>query len=153
MAGLTPGLATTVDPLIGTLLGSMRSAAQSVNAVFTNPAGAPNVNQFTFFNIGGQTRRFPTVRLDANLGKNHHLENITNYQQFDGIVDFLNNVDPAFPDFRIMAASDRIVSRTLRPGVGRSRRPSLTRRGLACKAERRSSLAKLRPTNSLIRAE
>ena len=70
-----------------------------MNAVFTNPAGAPNVNQFTFFNIGGQTRRFPTVRLDANLGKNHHLENITNYQQFDGIVDFLNNVDPAFPDF------------------------------------------------------
>src|SRR4030095_3692204 len=99
MAGLTPGLATTVDPLIGTRLGSMRSAAQSVNAVFTNPAGAPNVNQFTFFNIGGQTRRFPTVRLDANLGKNHHLENITNYQQFDGIVDFLNNVDPAFPGF------------------------------------------------------
>jgi len=93
------GFAGTVDPTIGTLLGSMRSAAQSVNAVFTNPAGAPNVNQFTFFNIGGQTRRFPTVRLDANLGKNHHLENITNYQQFDGIVDFLNNVDPAFPDF------------------------------------------------------
>jgi len=93
------GLPTTVDPTIGTLLGSMRSAAQSVNAVFTNPAGAPNVNQFTFFNIGGQTRRFPTVRLDANLGKNHHLENITNYQQFDGIVDFLNSVDPAFPDF------------------------------------------------------
>jgi hypothetical protein len=93
------GLTSTIDPTIGTLLGSMRSAAQSVNAVFTNPAGAPNVNQFTFFNIGGQTRRFPTVRLDANIGKNHHLENVTNYQQFDGIVDFLNNVDPAFPDF------------------------------------------------------
>src|SRR6185503_9612301 len=57
------GLIGTIDPTINTLLGSMRSAANSVNAVFTNPAGAPNVNQFTFFNIGGQTRRFPTVRL------------------------------------------------------------------------------------------
>ena len=93
------GLIGTIDPTINTLLGSMRSAANSVNAVFTNPAGAPNVNQFTFFNIGGQTRRFPTVRLDANLGKNHHLENVTNYQQFDGVVDFLNSVDPAFPGF------------------------------------------------------
>ncbi|MGZ8844934.1 MAG: outer membrane beta-barrel protein [Pyrinomonadaceae bacterium] len=93
------GLPSTIDPTIGTLLGSMRSAAQSVNAVFVNPAGAPNVQQFTFFNIGGQTRRFPTVRLDANIGKNHHLENVSNYQQFDGVVDFLNSADPAFPDF------------------------------------------------------
>lgn len=93
------GLTSTIDPTIGTLLGSMRSAAQSVNAVFASPAGSPNINQFTFFNIGGQIRRFPTVRLDANLGKNHHLENVSNYQQFDGVVDFLNNVDPAFPDF------------------------------------------------------
>lgn len=93
------GLTSTIDPTIGALLGSMRSAAQSVNAVFTNPAGSPNVNQFTFFNTGGQLRRFPTVRLDANLGKNHHLENVSNYQQFTGVVDFLNNVDPAFPGF------------------------------------------------------
>ncbi len=93
------GLPGTIDPTIGTLLGSMRTAAQSVNAVFVNPAGSPNLQQFTFFNIGGQTRRFPTVRLDANIGKNHHLENVSNYQQFDGVVDFLNSADPAFPGF------------------------------------------------------
>src|SRR5262249_36310624 len=93
------GLISTVDPTIGTLLGSIRSAATGVNAVFNSVAGNPNVQQFTFFNPGGQVRRFPTVRLDANLGKNHHLENISNYQQFTGVVDFLNNVDPAFPGF------------------------------------------------------
>jgi hypothetical protein len=93
------GLPGTIDPTIGSLLASMRTAAQSVNAVFVDPAGSPNIQQFTFFNIGGQTRRFPTVRFDANLGKNHHLENITNYQQFDGVVDFLNSADPAFPGF------------------------------------------------------
>ena len=93
------GLVNTVDPTIGTLLGSIRSAANGVNAVFASVAGQPNLQQFTFFNPGGQLRRFPTVRLDANIGKNHHLENITNYQQFTGVVDFLNNVDPAFPGF------------------------------------------------------
>jgi hypothetical protein len=31
--------------------------------------------------------------------KNHHIENIWNYQVFGSKVDFLNNVDPAFPGF------------------------------------------------------
>jgi hypothetical protein len=99
MAALTPGLATTVDPTMDALLKSMRSAAASVNAVLINIASSPNIQQFGFFNTGLTTRRFPTVRLDANLGKNHHLENITNYQQFDGTADFLNGRDPAFPGF------------------------------------------------------
>jgi hypothetical protein len=99
MAAGTPGLATTVDPTISALLKSMRTAASSVNAVLINIASSPNIQQFGFFNTGLTTRRFPTVRLDANLGKNHHLENITNYQQFDGTADFLNGRDPAFPGF------------------------------------------------------
>src|SRR4030095_1770554 len=93
------GLTATLDPTVRQLLGDIRSAATGVNAVFNAVAGQPNVQQFTFFNPGGQIRRFPTVRFDANLGKNHHLENISNYQQFGGVVDFLNNVDPAFPGF------------------------------------------------------
>lgn len=99
MAAGTPGLVTTVDPTINALLKSMRSAAASVNAVLINIASSPNIQQFGFFNSGSTIRRFPTVRLDANLGKNHHLENITNYQQFDGTADFLNGRDPAFPGF------------------------------------------------------
>jgi hypothetical protein len=93
------GLTATVDPTINALLKSMRTAASSVNAVLINIASSPNIQQFGFFNTGLTTRRFPTVRLDANLGKNHHLENITNYQQFDGTADFLNGRDPAFPGF------------------------------------------------------
>jgi len=93
------GLPSTVDPTINALLKSMRSAATSVNAVLVNIASSPNIQQFGFFNTGITTRRFPTVRLDANLGKNHHLENITNYQQFDSTADFLNGRDPAFPGF------------------------------------------------------
>ena len=98
------GLISTADPTIAKLLADIRSSATGVNAVFTNVASNPNLQQFGFFNTGGQLRRFPTVRLDANVGKNHHLENITNYQQFDSVADFLNNVDPVFPGFPNHAA-------------------------------------------------
>ncbi|HEX3143281.1 MAG TPA: carboxypeptidase-like regulatory domain-containing protein [Pyrinomonadaceae bacterium] len=93
------GITNTLDPTIKALLAQIQSSVGTVNGVLTSVASNPNLQQFGFFNTGGQTRRFPTVRLDANLGKNHHLENISNYQQFDSVVDFLNNVDPVFPGF------------------------------------------------------
>jgi hypothetical protein len=93
------GLTSTLDPTIKSLLSDIRSSVATVNGVLIPVASNPNLEQFGFFNTGGQTRRFPTVRLDANLGKNHHLENISNYQQFGSVVDFLNGVDPVFPGF------------------------------------------------------
>ena len=98
MAG-NAGLINTADPTIAKLLADIRSSVSTVNGVLTPVASNPNLEQFGFFNTGGQLRRFPTVRLDANLGKNHHLENITNYQEFLNVVDFLNGVDPVFPGF------------------------------------------------------
>jgi len=89
------GLAfSTPDPTVGALLTSIRGASPGFKAT-----GDPNIETTTFINKGGQLRRFPTVRLDFNLTKKHHIENIWNYQQFGGVVDFLNGVDPAFPGF------------------------------------------------------
>jgi Carboxypeptidase regulatory-like domain len=89
------GLAfANADPTISGLLASIRSAAPGTIAT-----GDPNLENTTFINKGGQLRRFPTVRFDFNLTKKHHIENIWNYQSFGGVVDFLNNVDPAFPGF------------------------------------------------------
>src|SRR5262245_24141236 len=99
LAGKTPNCpacTTTMDPTIGKLLSDIRSSTGK-GAVATR--ADTNYQDFTFTNTGGQTRYFPTVRLDFNLTSNHHLENIWNYQFFTGKVDFLNNVDPAFPDF------------------------------------------------------
>ena len=92
-----PGIAgafTNVDPTTKSLLDSIRSAIPGSKAT-----GDPNIDQTSFINHGGQVRRFPTVRLDFNLTKNHHIENIWNYQRFTGKVDFLNSTDPAFPGF------------------------------------------------------
>ena len=82
------------DPTVAALLTSIRSSVGG-----TKVTGDPNIEQASFVNKGGQLRRFPTVRLDFNLTKKHHIENIWNYQQFNGVVDFLNSVDPAFPGF------------------------------------------------------
>ena len=99
------GLINTFDPTISTLLADMRSALSGVNAIFLQTSN-PNLQQATFFNPGGQVRKFPTVRFDFQVAKNHHIENIWNYQQFKSQVDFLNGVDPAFPGFPNFGSQD-----------------------------------------------
>ena len=97
------GFTSTPDPTIAALLSQIRSSVNGLNVrpidVAAGSAQDFNRQQVSFINPGGQTRRFPTVRLDFNPTNKHHIENIWNYQQFGSVVDFLNNVDPAFPDF------------------------------------------------------
>jgi hypothetical protein len=99
------GLISTSDPTISKIFSDIRSSLSGVNAVF-QATGNPNLQQATFFNPGGQTRRFPTVRFDFKATNNHHIENIWNYQQFASVVDFLNGVDPAFPGFPNFGSQD-----------------------------------------------
>ena len=102
VAGDQPCL-TTADPTVGSLLNDIRS---SVNGFVIRDTGDPNIQQVSFVNPGGQVRKFPTVRFDFNFGKNHHLENVWNYQQFRSSVDFLNSVDPSFPGFPNFGSQD-----------------------------------------------
>lgn len=91
------GQTSTPDPTIAKLLQDIRTSTTQTGAV--QALTDPNVERFTFTNQGGQTRYFPTVRLDFNLTSKHKLENVWNYQLFTGLVDFLNSTDPAFPNF------------------------------------------------------
>lgn len=99
------GLINTQDPTISKLFTDIRSSLTGINAVIVDTSN-PNLQQSTFFNPGGQVRKFPTVRFDFTIAKNHHIENIWNYQQFRSTVDFLNNVDPAFPGFPNYGSQD-----------------------------------------------
>ncbi|HEX4945534.1 MAG TPA: carboxypeptidase-like regulatory domain-containing protein [Blastocatellia bacterium] len=96
-------LVSTADPTVAKLLAEIRTTANSVGSVEVindpNIVANPNVERYSFTNVGGQARFFPTVRLDFNLTSKHRLENIWNYQKFTGKVDFLNSTDPAFPNF------------------------------------------------------
>lgn len=89
---LIPG---TKDPTISGILANIREA--TAKGAVTNLTD-PNQQNFTFTNTGGQNRRFPTFRLDANVTSKHHIEMIYNYQDFASRVDFLNSRDPAFPE-------------------------------------------------------
>jgi hypothetical protein len=91
------GQTSTPDPTIAKLLQDIRESSKTTGAI--QALTDLNLERFTFTNQGGQTRYFPTVRLDFNLTSKHKLENIWNYQLFTGKVDFLNNTDPAFPNF------------------------------------------------------
>jgi Carboxypeptidase regulatory-like domain/TonB dependent receptor len=92
------GLPSTIDPTISTLMSQMRSAVTSAGGGI-NQLTDPNLQSASFINPGGQDRFFPTGRFDFNLGDNHHVEYIGNYQDFNSTVDFLNGADPAFPGF------------------------------------------------------
>ncbi|HEX7332873.1 MAG TPA: TonB-dependent receptor [Pyrinomonadaceae bacterium] len=94
---------TTPDPTVGNLLNEIRG---SVNGFVIRDTGDPNIQQVSFVNPGGQVRKFPTVRFDFNVTKNHHIENVWNYQQFRSTVDFLNSVDPQFPGFPNFGSQD-----------------------------------------------
>jgi carboxypeptidase family protein len=89
---------STADPTVSKLLADIRQSTLTTGGINTN-TGDLNTNFFSFTNNGSQKRYFPTVRLDFNLTSKHHIENIWNYQSFNGVVDFLNNSDPAFPGF------------------------------------------------------
>ena len=91
------GHTSTPDPTIAKLLQDIRTSTTQTGAV--QALTDPNIERFTFTNQGGQTRYFPTVRLDFNLTEKHKLENVWNYQLFTGLVDFLNSTDPSFPNF------------------------------------------------------
>lgn len=95
-AGCT-GCTNTPDPTIAKLLQDIESSTASTGGV--QALTDPNLERFTFTNTGSQSRFFPTVRLDFNLGAKHRIENVWNYQKFTGLVDFLNSTDPAFPNF------------------------------------------------------
>ena len=96
----TPGVQpcpSTSDPTVGSLLSSIQASTSGAGGV--NATSDPNLNLFSFNNLGGQKRKFPTVNLTWNITKNHQLTNVWNYQQFKSVVDFLNNADPRFPGF------------------------------------------------------
>ena len=88
---------TTFDPTVTRLLADIRNATN--NTGITPILNDPNRQTFSFNSQSGAWRKFPTVRLDFNLGPKHSLELSGNYQDFAGLYDLLNGTDPTFPGF------------------------------------------------------
>ena len=89
---------TTIDPTVNNVLNTIRSAT-ALRGSF-DPLGTGGLffrQPFNFANDGQARRRFFVLRMDGNITKNHSIEGVFNDQPFRSNVDFLNNVDPAFP--------------------------------------------------------
>ncbi len=92
------GLPSTPDPTVQNMLSLIRNSTAGIGSFQTLGTGGVFFRQpYRFSNDGQQRRRFFVLRLDGNITKNHSIEGVFNDQPFRSNVDFLNNVDPAFP--------------------------------------------------------
>jgi hypothetical protein len=90
---------TTIDPTVNNIFSTIRAATAVRGSFDALGTGGVFFRQpFNFANDGQQRRRFFVLRMDGNITKNHSIEGVFNDQPFRSNVDFLNNVDPAFPN-------------------------------------------------------
>ena len=97
------GRPSAIDPTVAKLLADIRRATGTAGTVEVvtdpNKIADPNLQRYTYTPSGAEIRQFPTLRLDFNLSRKHHLEDIYILQKHHTFVDFLNNGAPAFPGF------------------------------------------------------
>ena len=90
--------ATTPDPTIAEALGLISEASKK-GSLLSRIGTSNDFNRLdlTFQDPGRNIRRFPTLRLDFNLNKDHHLEFIHNYQHYFSDPDGVNGQINAYP--------------------------------------------------------
>jgi hypothetical protein len=97
---------STPDPTVANALGVVNAAAQQgILRSRIDTAGDYNRLDLNFQDPGTNLRRFPTVRLDFNLTKNHHLEFIHNYQHYFSDPDGVNGQLNVYPGTGIVVGS------------------------------------------------
>jgi hypothetical protein len=101
---------STPDPTIAKLLGLVNTAAQKgILRSRVDTAQDYNRLDLNFQDPGTNLRRFPTVRLDFNLSKDHHLEFIHNYQHYFSDPDGVNGQLNVYPGTGIVVGSPGIT--------------------------------------------
>jgi hypothetical protein len=98
------GQTSTVDPIIGKLLGDIRSAVATGSLSDVDQ----NLQRFAF-NVPVQSQRhYPTFRLDYNVTSKHRASFAYNYQKFTDFPDTLNSREQSFPGFPVTAGQSSV---------------------------------------------
>jgi hypothetical protein len=92
------GQTATIDPVIGKLLGDIRTASATGQIVNLSD---PLLQQASFQLPSKSFTPFPTGRVDYNISKNHRLTGSFNYNHIDSVPDLTNNREPTFPGFPV----------------------------------------------------
>lgn len=97
---------STPDPTVANALALVNTAAQKgILRSRIDTDGDYNRLNLNFQDPGTNLRRFPTVRLDFNITKNHHLEFIHNYQHYFSDPDGVNGQLNVYPGTGIVVGS------------------------------------------------
>jgi hypothetical protein len=102
--------ATTPDPTIFEALGLVNEASKKgslLSRIGTN--NDYNRLDLTYQDPGRNIRRFPTVRLDFNLNKDHHLEFVHNYQHYFSDPDGVNGQINVYPGTGIVVGAPGVT--------------------------------------------
>ncbi len=89
---------TTADPILAQTFSAIAAAsAKGIVSSNVNTNNDYNRQTLTYSPNGKQDRKFFTSRLDYNITSKHTLTFVYNYDKYNSLPDFLNNVVPAFP--------------------------------------------------------
>ncbi|MBS1859375.1 MAG: carboxypeptidase regulatory-like domain-containing protein [Acidobacteria bacterium] len=103
------GFPSTPDPILLKTFQAMNATASQAGAtVQSRVANNADYNRLdlNYQPTGDQTRNFYTARLDYNITSNHHLSFVYNFDKYNSLPDFLNNVVAAFPGTGVTLGSD-----------------------------------------------
>lgn len=91
--------ATTIDPTIASITSGFTDGAAKGGIIRERVSTNSDYNRLdlNFQAPGTNVRRFPTMRLDANLTESHHLEFVYNYQYYFSNPDGVNGQLPVVP--------------------------------------------------------
>jgi hypothetical protein len=98
------GQISAVNPVIGKLLGDIRSAVAGGSLSDIDP----NLQRFAFNVPVESMRRYPTFRLDYNLTNRNRASFAYNYQKFTDAPDTLNSREASFPGFPVTAGQSSV---------------------------------------------
>ncbi|HEY1343078.1 MAG TPA: TonB-dependent receptor, partial [Bryobacteraceae bacterium] len=92
------GFPGTVDPILSKTFSQISGLAAN-GAVRSRIASNADYNRvdLNYQPTGDQTRDFYTARIDYNIAASHQLSFVYNYDKYDSVPDFLNNVVAAYP--------------------------------------------------------
>jgi hypothetical protein len=114
------GHIATPDPTVARLLQDIRDVT-GTQGTLSEISGNFNAERFTFQQRADSLVRYPTIRMDYNLSKNHRLAGTWYRQVFEDAVDTTNTRQPTWPGFPAFG-----VQGSLRKAYTTSLRSTLT---------------------------
>ena len=108
LPGTVRPYATTIDPIVGNLLGAFSAGAADGGTLKSRVGTANDFNRLdlTFQAPGTNIRRFPTARFDWDVTKKHHFEFSYHYQQYFSDPDAVNGQLPVVPGSGIVLGAE-----------------------------------------------